>query len=269
MRLRAILPAALVLVAGFGCKPPPLAQVETAFRREVQRTFNALNTEAQSRKEGLERSQKLQGRNPAMDPPTGMLFSTYTFDDTAFVVENFKCRTCGTTLLISVPSAEFLCRSCGHCPYKDHGPAGPGKTSPCDLCVGKAMPKEPDASFCNEAFFEKFRDQGTRVKKMFELTQSDTKKPLEATVRYIRRQWSHDPRGVVSVSPEAIAKAGSSAEYIPRAEGAEYARPGYHRMDATYVAEVVYRFRGGELVALTATAEQAVRPWKDLKGNRQ
>ena len=52
------------------------------------------------------------------------------------------------------------------------------------------------------------------------------------------------------------------------AEGAVGRMPGYHRLDATFVGEIEFEFRGGELTIKTRRAEEAVRPWKNLKGNQ-
>jgi len=89
-------------------------------------------------------------------------------------------------------------------------------------------------------------------------------------VRYVRRQFVFDSRGVVQVPQGAIDRAQSSAQYIPVGDTTDaYQRAGYHRKESEYVGTVAFRFSGGNLAQISSIVEQPVRPWKDLKGNRQ
>ena len=102
---------------------------------------------------------------------------------------------------------------------------------------------------------------------MFELTQDNTQKPLLATVRYVRRQWAYDNRGTVDLSTKVIERASVDMSWIPsEQQGAR--SPGFHRLDATFVGEMEFEYRGGDITMLSRRAEEAVRPWKDLKGNQ-
>jgi len=105
------------------------------------------------------------------------------------------------------------------------------------------------------------------VRQMFELTQDNPAKPLRATVRYVRRQWAYDARGTVDLSQRVIERASVDMQYIPTDQQGGR-NPGYHRPDATFVGELEVEYRGGELTVLSHRVEEAVRPWKNLKGNQ-
>ena len=108
---------------------------------------------------------------------------------------------------------------------------------------------------------------------MFEFAQGkdNPNATMAATVRYVRRQWAYDNRGVVDISSRVIEKAGVDPNYLPiaaTAEGQLGRPPGFHRADATFVGQIEFEFRGGDLTLKTRYQEEAVRPWKDLKGNQ-
>jgi hypothetical protein len=189
------------------------------------------------------------------------------FDENAFVVKNFKCRVCETRLIVTSPSMEYLCPSCGHCPYQKHPDGFNRKESPCKICIGAdGHPKESDSIKADD-----FQRAGGVVQPMFEYAsgKDNPNATMVATVRYVRRQWAYDQRGVVDVSQKAIDKAAVDPTFLPiAAEGSVGRAPGFHRLDATFVGEIDFEFRGGELSVKTRRAEEAVRPWKNLKGNQ-
>jgi hypothetical protein len=273
MRLAPVF-AALLVLASAGCKPIPKDQQLPVFKKQVKLYFNNLNNESQTRKDNLWKDQAAAERNPALNPPTGTTFSTFTWDEEGYVVENFKCQICGVKLLIPVPSAEYLCKSCGHCPYKIHPRDANLKASPCATCLGQdGIPKPPAEDLVKS---QVTGQEGCAVKAMFQLTQEDVEKPLEAKVRYVRRLWVFDSRGSVPVSQKILDKAKTGpieTRWIPSetATGSRYNReekyqlPGYHRLDGEYVGEVTFRFKGGEILEIARAPEQPVRPWKDLK----
>lgn len=262
MRLTLLSFATLALLTTASCKPPPKDVATKGFQKELHLYFNNLNNEGQARKEDLRKSDAKLGLMTA----TGSIYSTYTFDENAFVVFNYKCKTCETKLTITSPETQYLCPSCGHCPFVQHGTGFNRRESPCKTCLGAdGKPREPAATLIAKESFE--RSEGAKVKPMFELTQENTAKPLVAMVRYVRRQWAYDNRGVVDLSPRVIERASVDMSWIP-SEQQNARMPGYHRLDATFVGELECEFRGGELTVLKRWAEEAVRPWKDLKGNQ-
>ena len=119
--MRVTLLAALVLATlpVVGCKKVTKEQGTAAFHRELHLYFNNLNNDAQFRKDEFRKPDVRLGMTTA----TGSIYSTYTFDPAAFIVRNYKCRTCETKLLLTSPQVEYLCPSCGHSPYVTH-PAG-------------------------------------------------------------------------------------------------------------------------------------------------
>ena len=261
MRLTLLSFATLALLTVSSCKPPPKDVATKGFQKELHLYFNNLNNEAQSRKDDLRKADARLGLVTA----TGSIYSTYTFDENAFVVFNYKCKTCETKLIITSPETQYLCPSCGHCPFVQHGAGFNRRESPCKTCLGPdGKPREPAATSIAKESFE--RSEGAVVKPMFELTQENTAKPLIATVRYVRRQWAYDARGTVDLSSKVIERASVDMSYIP-SDGQTGRSPGYHRLDATFVGEMECEFRGGELTVLKRYAEEAVRPWKDLRGN--
>lgn len=275
MRLLTSFTAALVLAAA-GCKPVPKDLQLPVFKQQVKLYFNNLNQDGQQRKENLRREKEAAERNPTLNPPTGTTYNTFTWDEEGFVVENFKCQVdgCGVKLLLPVPSAEYLCKSCGHCPYKIHPRGTNLKASPCTTCLGPdGIPKEPPADLVKA---QVTGQEGCVVKNMFQLTQEDVEKPLEAKVRYVRRLWVYDERGAVPVSQKILDKAKTGpidARWIPKEDSTgswrnrdeRYFLPGYHRLDGEYVGEITFRLKGGEIVEIGRLPEQPVRPWKDLK----
>jgi hypothetical protein len=276
MRLATAFAVGLLLVSA-GCKPVPKDQQLPVFKKQVKLYFNNLNNDAQQRKENLRKERLASERNPALNPPTGTTYSTFSWDEEGYVVENFRCQVsgCGVKLLLPVPAAEYLCKSCGHCPYKMHPPGTNLKQSPCATCLGPdGIPKPPAEDLIQQ---QVKGQEGALVKAMFELTQEQVEKPLEAKVRYVRRLWVFDERGGVPVSQKILDRAKTGpidTKWIPKEENAggdwrdreaRYGLPGFHRMDGEYVGEITFRLKGGEIVEIARTPEQPVRPWKDLK----
>jgi len=262
MRLTLLSFAILGSLTLSACKPVPKEQATKAFQKELHLYFNNLNNDAQARKDDLRKADARLGLMTA----TGSIYSTYAFDENAFVVFNYKCKTCDTKLIITSPETEYLCPSCGHCPYVVHGAGFNRRESPCKTCLGPdGKPREPNASLIAKEAFE--RSEGAVVKPMFELTQDNTAKPLLATVRYVRRQWAYDNRGTVDLSSKVIERASVDMSWIPT-EQQGGRNPGYHRLDATFVGELECEYRGGEMTVLARHTEEAVRPWKNLKGNQ-
>ncbi len=266
MRLSLLAVSAFGLVFSWGCKPPPKEITEARFRTEVRRYFENLNVENESRRMSLRSEMQRAEDSPVFAPPTGVMYHTYVFDDTAFIVTNFKCRACGVKLMVLIPALEYLCPSCGHCPYLSHGKGADLAKSPCTQCVGadhKVRP--PDDQSIRRERFEDLVDSGVVVKDMFELGEEDPEKPMEAVIRYVRRQWVWDPRGVVQVSQKAVEKAASDPGWIISSDGTENRqRPGLHRLDASYLGEIRFRLQGDVLVKVSESPEEPVRQWKDL-----
>ncbi len=274
MRITFLLASAVLSASLLACKPPPRDQAVRVFQKEIHLHFQNLNNEANQRKEDLRKGLALAAANPAMAAPTGTILNTFSFDENAFVVLNYKCKTCEARLILPVPSAEYLCKSCGHCPYIQH-PAGFNKTqSPCAACLGpEGKPKAPSDVLVSRDFFQK--EEGCVVKNMFELpADASPEKPMRATVRYVRQQWSYDARGTVASTQKITEKAAIDPEFLP--VGAEYdaanpksrfQRAGFHRLDAVYVGELQFEYRGGDVRPVTKAREEAVRPWKDLGRN--
>ena len=257
--------AAATLMAG--CKPPPKEQTVKAFIKELHLYFNNLNNEGLARKDDLKKAGVALGITPA----TGVIYSTYTWDENAFIVKNYKCQVCETRLLITNPATEYLCPSCHHCPYIEHPKIFNRKESPCKLCVGvDGKPHEPAAALITP---EALAKDGAVVQKMFDIVDDSPGKPFKAWVRYVRRQWALDTRGTIEVSSKALERAVvpgtdamSLASYIPTDQQGGKS-PGFHRPDATFVGEIEFAFTGGELVMKSRKLEDPVRPWKDLLGN--
>ena len=141
MRLTLLSIGIAVLAALSGCAKVTKEQGTKAFQKDVHLYFNNLNNEAQTRKDEYRRWDPRLGLTP-----TGAIYSTYVFDENAFVVKNFKCRVCETKLIVTSPSMEYLCPSCGHCPYQKHPDHFNRKESPCKVCIGAdGRPKESDS----------------------------------------------------------------------------------------------------------------------------
>jgi predicted RNA-binding Zn-ribbon protein involved in translation (DUF1610 family) len=263
MRLKLL--SAGILLAGSlaGCAKVTPEQGIKAFHKELHLYFNNLNNEAQARKDEFRKNDVKLG----LVMPTGSIYSTFVFDENAFIVRDFKCKTCETKLIITSPGTEYLCPSCGHCPYVAHSAGFNRKESPCKVCIGTdGKPKEPNADLIKREMFEQ---AGAKVEAMFEIdpAKNNPNGTMAATVRYVRRQWAYDQRGVVDISQRVIERASVVTEYIP-GEAQNFSRPGYHRLDASFVGQLRFEFRSGELTLDKRWAEEAVRPWKDLKGNQ-
>ena len=273
--------AAVALFGALGCKPPPKEQAIESFKRDVASYFDALNREALDRKDHLRGDLDRALRNPHMDPATGTVYSTFEpFNAEGFVVENYKCQACETTLLLTSAAATYLCPSCGHSPYRSHTDLG-GKeklkliASPCPKCAGADGRVKPPTEDQVSKDAIKLRE-GATVKDMFELTQENPEKPLIAKVRFVRKLWVFDPRGTIKLSTAAQTKAtaaGADLTWLPNEAAydptstdpmARYSRPGFHRLDGTYVGEITFEWKGGALREVSRQAEVAVRPWKDL-----
>ena len=272
MRFKLLATGLVAALAMSGCAKVTKDQGTKACYKELHLHFNNLNNEAQFRKDEMRKNDAKLG----LITPTGSIYSTYLFDETAFIVKNYKCKTCETRLIITSPAAEYLCPSCRHCPYVKHEGTFNRKESPCKACLGPdGKPREPNADLVKR---EAFEAAGATVLPMFEFVQGkdNPNAPMLALVRYVRRQWAYDQRGVVEISPKAMDKAISTASvdptFVPLAtsgEGAAVGKaPGYHRLDATFVGQIEFEFRGGDLSVKTRWPEEAVRPWKNLKGNQ-
>src|SRR6188474_3102913 len=136
MRHLTLVCAAAALVSSAGCKPPPKDQAIDMFQSDVRRYFNELNREAMDRKERLRGDLARAKVNPYFDTATGTVYNTFSFDPAGFVVENYKCQACGTSLALAAAEAEVLCKSCGHSPYRSHVeyPDLSKVPSPCPKC---------------------------------------------------------------------------------------------------------------------------------------
>ncbi len=267
MRLSIIAASALGLVFSWGCKPPPKEVTEARFKSEVRRYFSNLNSENEMRRESLRRDLQRAEENPVYQPPTGMMINTYVFDPEAFMVTGFKCRACAVKLMVLIPSLEYLCPSCRHSPYLEHAKGTDLRKSPCTQCVGPDhKPKPPDEQVIQRKKFEDLKGEGVAVKDMFEIVESEPAKPMKVNVRYIRRAWAWDRRATVQVSPKAVEKAASSLGWIPAADGVDaHNKPGFHRLDDSWMGEVQFQLKGEDLVKLSGPVEEPLRLWKDLK----
>jgi hypothetical protein len=265
MRLMLLSIGIAALAALSGCAKVTKEQGTKAFYKELHLYFNNLNNEAQFRKDEMRKNDAKLG----LVTPTGSIYSTYLFDENAFIVKNYKCKTCETKLIITSPGTEYLCPSCGHCPYIAHTGTFNRKESPCKTCLGPdGKPREPNADWIKK---EAFESSGAVVQPMFEFLQGkdNPNLPMFAVVRYVRRQWAYDNRGVVDISQRVIEKASVDASYLPNATEGQVGRaPGFHRPDAAFVGQIEFEFRGGDLTVNKRYTEEAVRPWKDLKGNQ-
>ena len=82
----------------------------------------------------------------------------------------------------------------------------------------------------------------------------------------MRRTWNYDERGTVTASEAALQEAGGvGREWLPATDGIDYSRPGFHRLDSTFVGEVHFVFEGGQLKQTGQPRETPVRPWKDIR----
>jgi hypothetical protein len=255
------------VAAGVGCKPEPVGKQEDRFRRELRRYFNTLNAEAQARKDSLRKDQIASQMNPALLPPTGFTYSTWIFDDKGFIVENLNCQTCGNRLALTAPSAEYLCKSCGHCPYKTHPPNTNILKFPCETCIGAGGTLKELPEVTRDTF------KGVKDALVLDMVEIDpdrtsAEKGIRAKVRYVRRTWIYDPRGVVPLSERTVNKASIDTYWIPT-EGAEekYRKPGFHRQEESYIGEIDFLFKGGELIEMSRKPEEPVRPWKDIRAH--
>ncbi len=271
-----VLALSLVVAAGLGCGPSG-EQAKKAFRGQVALYFDNLNNENLERKDGLRAGELAGGKNPALPPPAGMIYSTFLHDASGFVVANYPCQVCEARLLLAVPSLEYLCRGCGHNPFKDHGTRPDLRVSPCNLCVGTDHKvRAPEESAVSPDRFATLRDKGVSVRPMFELTQESASKPLVAKVRYVRRSWAFDARATVQVlerlreDPKWFAAEGVKAEQNAKTGRVDVPlnAQGFHRLDGVYVGEIEFEFRGGALRARGPAAEEPVRPWKDSRTAR-
>jgi len=264
MRLTLLSVVIAVLAALSGCAKVTKEQGTKAFYKELHLHFNNLNNEAQFRKDEMRKNDAKLG----LVTPTGSIYSTYLFDETAFIVKNYKCKTCETKLTVTSPGTEYLCPTCGHCPYVKHEGTFNKKESPCKTCLGPdGKPREPNADLIKK---EAFEASGAQVLPMFEFVsgKDNPNAAMQATVRYVRRQWAYDQRGTVDISQRVIEKASVDTAWLPTDRAGVGRAPGFHRPDATFVGEITFEYRGGELTVLKRFAEEAVRPWKDLKGNQ-
>ena len=270
------------------------------FIKALDRHFSQLNNQGHERKEDMLRMRILHERNPGFPKPTGTTYNTFQFDtkvvmretgeyrddgspitvpmvdpttgepvvETAYIAENFECKIpgCGTKLMITVPAELYLCPSCGHSPYnEDHDPDQLHIT-PCQICVGDNL--EPNAPISEQIGLDGLNRLAGRenVKPMFQLYPPTEDKPIEAVVRYIRRSWHYDERGTVTASTAALNAASIvDPSWLPAADGIDWSKPGYHRLDSTFVGEIVFVFQGGQLVQKGQAKETPVRPWKDIK----
>lgn len=265
MRLTLLALCILAAAPIAGCKKVTKEQGTAAFHKELHLYFSNLNNEAQFRKDEFRKADVRLG----MVTPTGSIYSTYSFDPAGFIVRNFKCRTCETKLLLTSAATEYLCPSCGHSPYVTHPAGFIRKEAGCKTCIGAdGKPKEPGADAVAREAFE--RASGAQVKPMFEFVagKDNPNQAMVATVRYVRRQWAYDQRGVVDISQRVIEKASVDASWLPTDNPQVGRSPGFHRLDATFVGEIEFEFRGGEVSVRARRPEEPVRPWKDLKGNQ-
>lgn len=279
-----ILAAAALLAAFSGCKPPPLDEIEPEFRKQVNRHFLELNKESQFSREQF-REERLRAENdPARNTPTGIMFHSYLYKNSGFIVKEFPCRSCGAKLLLASPKDQSICPACLHSPYRVHPPDADLRESPCKHgCVdANGAPVAPSDEIVSWDNFSKFPD--AKVLHMFELTQEDTNEPLEATVRYVRRTWTFDEKGTLTVKPKALERTDlapdAPSKWFPTRGARDtigkeehnmgqflvnYAAQGFHRPGSLFVGEMRFMFKAGKLIQLGKTEEEPVRPWKDLE----
>ena len=257
MRFKLLSVALSVAAALGGCAKVTKEQGKLAFYKELHLYFNNLNNEAQARKDEFRRADVRLG----LVIPAGAIYSTFQWNENGLIIRDYPCKTCGTKLLIASPSTEYLCPACGHSPYVTHPAGFNRRESPCKVCItSDGRPKEPDPDTLKKEVLE--QAPGARVELMFEFVQDNPQK-MVAKVHYVRRQWAFDQRGALDISQKVMDKAAITPDYIP---GSPSRAAGFHRLDATFVGEITFEFRGGELTILSRRAEEAVRPWKNMKG---
>lgn len=278
--------AVLAAVLASGCKKTQQeieqeqASRDARFRQALHLYFKNLNDDAHQRKDSVRAQMYHAENNPILPPPEGSTFSSYSFDDTAFMVYNYVCRTCGSKLILHLNETlaeQYLCPACRHSPYQVHPPNTDLRKSPCTQCITNDKPAAPDTKQYTREWFQKFEKEGVAVGGMYELVDKDLEKPFKAKVRYVRKSWSYDPKGVLSVPQKAITNAASDAKYLPTAGSAidfdpltgkqlpKYDLQGFHRLDGIFAGEMDFEFTsGGRLSQVGGTREQPFRPWKDI-----
>jgi hypothetical protein len=246
---------------GASCKPPPKEKLDDLCKQAIQLYFDVQNQEAQDRKESLAKEKAAAAANPALKPPTGFTYSYFDWKLDGFIVEGFKCQVCGTKMLLPVAAQEYLCRSCGHSPYRQHVTAD-YKDSPCKKCLPGGKVAEPGDLASREQFA---KHEGAKVKDMYEeASHNKDKGILKVKVRYIRRAYVFDERAVVPLSNTVVTKAAVPMEWIPTEGGEKWSRAGFHRADGEYVGEIHFQFDGA-LTKLWESKEEPVRMWRDIR----
>ncbi len=234
------------------CKAPPQDKMLAGFTQELHLYFNNLNDEALTRKQLLAAESAEYRKNPGLPPPTGIQFNTFTFSEKGYIAYDVRCKrpTCGQAyLVVDYYGLERKCARCGEVLIPDPDPKKENK--PVDM-----------VSWLKEKC-------GADVKPMFEPTHKDTSKlPLKAIVRYVRRNWVYDPRGKPDIDlariPEKSAwKPQIKMAYLPGAAESKIP-PGFHRPDATYVAEQEFQFDGSTLKPIGQPREDFLRPWSEI-----
>lgn len=230
------------------CKAPPQDKMLAGFAQELHHYFNNLNDEALTRKELLATESAEYRKNPALPPPTGTQFNTFSFSEKGHIAYDVRCKrpTCGQGyLIVDYYGLERKCSRCG------------------EILIPAAPEKLPSvAAWLKE-------NCGADVKPMFEPTQKDTSKmPLKATVRYVRRNWVYDPRGksdidLARIPEKSTWKPQIKMAYLPGATESKIPA-GFHRPDATYVAEQEFQFDGSSLKPIGQPREVFLRPWSEV-----
>lgn len=230
----------MIAVVLASCSPPPPDKWQAAFARELDLYFNNLNNEALARKEMYKSATEAHAKNPTLPPWSGVQYNSFHFSEKGFIAYDVKCKgkECGATyMVVDFYGSERKCSRCG------------------EVLIAAKPESEPDTAKWIE------KQTGSAPKPMFEVTNKDTKKEMKATVRYIRRNWSFDPRGRSDIDPVKLGKAEVKAEYLPGTGGK--VAPGFHRPDSVFVAEQEFAF-DGKLKPVGSPKETAVKPWNEL-----
>ena len=220
-----------VLAALAACGPGEPAQQKLLLETQIVAHFADLNAEA-----ARHRTEFFRDPVPEEAQSRGLTYDTYYYHKDKFIVVNVTCRR-------------------GECLFKqDVLDYDPVEGSICDACGAELLAANLDAG----TLAGQGDQRGFIVLKMFE----EGTEGVSATVRYVRRRWQWDPRGVIDPGPldekgtRVGDRMGDVAGPTPGVKG-----EGFHRPLAEWIGEAVFQYADGHSTIASQEPEVPVRHW--------
>lgn len=229
------------LAALAACGPGEPAEQKTLLKTQIVAHFAGLNAEA-----ALHSNELVYGTAADESKTRGLTFDTYHYLEEGSIIRDITCPRGECRLKQDVvlynPKSGATCAACGAKP-----PAAPEG----DMLLKPGLTPETLAAEAEK--------RGFVVQKMFE----EGGEGVTATVRYVRRRWEYDPRGLIEPGPLRDDPKELNARLAPLGEAPTpgVGKEGFHRPLAEWIGEAEFKYDAGRSTIASQKPEIPIRHW--------